>query len=123
MAASANSSIVATMNSDDTMKIWANSGDSHLVEPDDLFTTSLPKDLAERMPRSEKDADGTHETLYVDGQVIRRRMPRAADLRDENNQSVSERAPGANDMKLRLVDLERFAGSPAQYGLRVMKSF
>ena len=25
------------------MKIWANSGDSHLVEPDDLFTTSLPR--------------------------------------------------------------------------------
>ena len=23
-------------------KIWANSGDSHLVEPGDLFKTSLP---------------------------------------------------------------------------------
>lgn len=89
------------------MKIWANSGDSHLVEPDDLFTTNLPKELSERMPRSEKDPDGTHETLYIDGQVIRRRMPRAAELLDENGQSVFERAPGANDMKLRLVDLDK----------------
>lgn len=89
------------------MKIWANSGDSHLVEPDDLFTTSLPKELSQRMPRSEKDPDGTHETLYIDGQVIRRRMPRAAELLDENGQSVFERAPGANDMKLRLVDLDQ----------------
>ena len=39
-------------------KIWANSGDSHLVEPDDLFTTSLPEALADRMPRSVKDDDG-----------------------------------------------------------------
>ena len=28
-------------------KIWANSGDSHLVEPDDLFTSSLPPALAD----------------------------------------------------------------------------
>ncbi len=27
-------------------KIWANSGDSHLVEPDDLFRDSLPASLA-----------------------------------------------------------------------------
>ena len=26
-----------------TAKIWANSGDSHLVEPDDLFEDSLPR--------------------------------------------------------------------------------
>ncbi len=57
------------------MKIWANSGDSHLVEPDDLFATSLPADLAARMPRSVKDDDGTHETIHVDGQEFRRRMP------------------------------------------------
>lgn len=89
------------------MKIWANSGDSHLVEPDDLFTTSLPKELADRMPRSEKDPDGVHETLFIDGQLIRRRIPRVLDLTDENHQSVFERAPGANDMRLRLLDLER----------------
>jgi predicted TIM-barrel fold metal-dependent hydrolase len=89
------------------MKIWANSGDSHLVEPDDLFITSLPKELGERMPRSEKDPDGAHETLYIDGQVIRRPMPKAAQLVDENGLTVAERAPGANDMKLRLLDLNQ----------------
>lgn len=88
------------------MKFWANSGDSHLVEPDDLFTASLPADLAERMPRSAKDPDGSHETIYVDGQEFRRRMPRALDLRDENGLTVFERAPGANDKALRLVDLD-----------------
>ncbi|MGD9700996.1 MAG: amidohydrolase family protein [Acidimicrobiia bacterium] len=88
-------------------KIWANSGDSHLVEPDDLFTTSLPAELAARMPRSEKDPDGTHETLYIDGQEFRRRMPKAAMLVDENGQTVFQRAPGANDMKLRLKDLDQ----------------
>jgi predicted TIM-barrel fold metal-dependent hydrolase len=88
------------------MKIWANSGDSHLVEPDDLFTSSLPVSLAARMPRSEKDADGSHETLYIDGEVIRRRMPRVTGLKDEQGLTVIERAPGANDMKLRLVDLD-----------------
>ena len=48
-------------------KIWANSGDSHLVEPADLFTERLPADLAARMPRSVRDDDGRHETLYIDG--------------------------------------------------------
>ena len=89
------------------MKIWANSGDSHLVEPDDLFTTSLPAELADRMPRSVKDDDGTHETLYIDGQEIRRRMPRgAAALKDDQGLTVYERAPGANDMVQRLFDLD-----------------
>ena len=31
-------------------KIWANSGDSHLMEPADLFETRLPADIADRMP-------------------------------------------------------------------------
>ena len=56
-------------------KIWANSGDSHLVEPADLFTSRLPADLAERMPRSVKDADGRQETIYVDGKEFERRIP------------------------------------------------
>lgn len=87
-------------------KIWANSGDSHLVEPDDLFSSSLPKALADRMPRSVKDADGRHETLLVDGEEFRRRMPQAAKLTDENGRTVDERAPGANDKALRLIDLD-----------------
>ena len=88
-------------------KIWANSGDSHLVEPDDLFHSSLSADLAARMPRSEKDDDGRHETIYVDGQVFRRRMPKAALLTDEDGRTVDQRAPGANDAHLRLKDLDQ----------------
>ena len=83
-------------------KIWANSGDSHLIEPEDLFTTSLPASLAERMPRSVKDDVGRHETIYVDGQEFRRRMPNSGGLTDENGMTVAERAPGANDPQLRL---------------------
>ena len=67
------------------MKIWANSGDSHLVEPDDLFTTSLPTELAERMPRSVKDPDGTHETLlHRRPGVPAARCRRRRTLNDEN---------------------------------------
>jgi len=88
-------------------KIWANSGDSHLVEPDDLFETSLPADLAARMPRSVKHEDGRHETLYVDGKEFVRSMPSATLLVDENGKSVTDRAPGANDPVLRLKDLDQ----------------
>ncbi len=90
-------------------KIWANSGDSHLIEPDDLFTSSLPADLAARMPRSVKDEDGSYETIHVDGQEFRRRMPQsggARGLTDENGKTVLERAPGSNDPHLRLKDLD-----------------
>jgi predicted TIM-barrel fold metal-dependent hydrolase len=88
-------------------KIWANSGDSHLVEPDDLFSDSLPPALAERMPRSVKDEDGGWETIFVDGQQFRRRMPRVGfQLTDEQGRTVAERAPGANDRALRLLDLD-----------------
>ena len=33
-------------------KIWANSGDSHLLEPEDLWYQVLPKRLADRTPRT-----------------------------------------------------------------------
>jgi predicted TIM-barrel fold metal-dependent hydrolase len=88
-------------------KIWANSGDSHLVEPDDLFATRLPADLAQRMPRSEKDPDGRWETVHVDGQAFRRRLPRPRGLVDPiTGATVDERAPNANDPVLRLRDLD-----------------
>jgi predicted TIM-barrel fold metal-dependent hydrolase len=84
-------------------RIWANSGDSHFLEPDDLWRESLPPQLAERVPRTVKDPDGRHETVYVDGQSFRRKLPSAAaqDFIDE-----SHRAPGARDARLRLVDLD-----------------
>ncbi len=90
-------------------KIWANSGDSHLMEPFELFQENLPKDLAERMPRSEIDPDGAFETIYVDGQQFRRKVPfvKRPMVDPETGKSVFERAPGANDMRLRLEDLNQ----------------
>jgi predicted TIM-barrel fold metal-dependent hydrolase len=87
-------------------KIWANSGDSHLVEPADLFESSLPPALAERMPRSEVDDDRQWETIHVDGQSFRRRFPLGRLMVDGDGHTVTERAPGANDPALRLVDLD-----------------
>ena len=88
-------------------KIWANSGDSHLVEPDDLFESSLPAALAARMPRSVWDDDGVHETIHIDGESFRRRRPQVAGLTDENGMTVTERAPNANDPVKRLDDLDQ----------------
>jgi predicted TIM-barrel fold metal-dependent hydrolase len=88
-------------------KIWANSGDSHLVEPENLFDDSLPASLAARMPHSVKDEEAGWETVYVDGQEFRRRLPRPGwHLTDEQGRTVLERAPGANDRELRLHDLD-----------------
>jgi predicted TIM-barrel fold metal-dependent hydrolase len=91
-------------------KLWANSGDSHLVEPADLFESRMPADLAARMPRSVKDPDGEWETVHVDGMEFRRRMPKMPESPDEVrglDGSVGVRAPGANDPHLRLKDLDQ----------------
>ena len=55
-------------------KIWANSGDSHFIEPTEAWE-ALPAALQDRMPRSVKDAGGEFETIHVDGQSFKRRMP------------------------------------------------
>ncbi|HYQ36910.1 MAG TPA: amidohydrolase, partial [Mycobacterium sp.] len=62
----------------DRPKLWANSGDSHFIEPDDLWRSRLPQHLAELVPRSEQDPDGLWESIHVDGQVFRRRLPSIA---------------------------------------------
>ena len=90
-------------------KLWANSGDSHLVEPDDLFETRLPQDLADRMPRSVKDEDGAWETVYVDGQEFRRRMPKpgtAARSFGDDDGLTERRMIGGRDVVSRLKDLD-----------------
>src|ERR1700730_18328080 len=89
-------------------KIWANSGDSHFVEPDDLFIANLPKRLAERMPRSE-EFDG-YELLHVDGQTIKRAMPkpiRDGEIKGWSLSQASSRPPGARDASRRIVDLDQ----------------
>ncbi|MBV6756195.1 amidohydrolase family protein [Rhodococcus opacus] len=84
-------------------KLWANSGDSHFLEPEDLWRTRLPARLAELVPRSEKDPDGKWETVFVDGQAFRRRLPSIA---QEEFYAAANRAPGAGNVELRLEDLD-----------------
>jgi predicted TIM-barrel fold metal-dependent hydrolase len=78
-----------------TEKIWAHSADSHVLEPDDLWTSTLPADLAERAPKA--DVDGDRFTTIVDGQVVRR---------DPLAFQEAMRPPGANDFAIRLRDLD-----------------
>ena len=79
-----------------TDKIWANSGDSHAMEPDDLWERELPPSLAERGPRVSRDE--RMETVHVDDQVAFRTLASFAD--------AGSSAPGARDPKLRLADLD-----------------
>jgi len=84
-------------------KIWANSGDSHFLEPADLWSQTLPAALAERMPRTERDEEARTETVHIDGQSFVRPLPNPALAEFREN---SSRAPGARDARARLVDLD-----------------
>ncbi|MWA00849.1 amidohydrolase family protein [Actinomadura sp. LD22] len=88
----------------DTQKIWANSGDSHFLEPDELWRESLPPRLAELVPRTEKDPDGQWETVHIDGMSFRRKLPTGKAL---EFLEASHRAPGAADITKRLPDLDQ----------------
>ena len=54
------------------------------------------------VPRSEKDPDGKWESIHVDGQVFRRRLP---SLAQEEFMQATVAAPGARDVGKRLADL------------------
>lgn len=84
-------------------KIWANSGDSHFMEPDDLWRSNVPKHLAELMPYSVKDPEGRWETVHIDGMSFRRATPPPA---AQEFREASNRAPGARDVALRMKDLD-----------------
>ncbi|MDO9485179.1 MAG: amidohydrolase family protein [Actinomycetota bacterium] len=91
------------------MKIWANSGDSHYMEPDDLYSNGLPPALAERMPRSVKAEDGSSETIYVDGTSFTRDMPKISTVVGKSGVTLSQalEAPGSKDMDIREKDLDQ----------------
>lgn len=84
-------------------KLWANSGDSHFLEPEDLWRSRLPQRLAELVPRTEKDPDGRWESIHVDGQVFRRRLPSPA---QQEFMQATVAAAGSRDVGKRLVDLD-----------------
>ena len=80
----------------DEDKIWAHSGDSHLMEPEDLWTSRLPKRLADRAPRSERGEK--YEIVYIDGTQIDRQL---------NDFMDAMRPPGFKDLQIRLRDLDQ----------------
>lgn len=84
-----------------TEKIWANSGDSHFVEPDDLWTRMLSPEHAARMPRLEYEGD--YELVHVDGQTVKRHAPTPA---RKKIMQLSSGAPGARDVEARMKDLD-----------------
>lgn len=84
-------------------KIWANSGDSHFLEPEELWRDNLPARLAELVPRSERDPDGDWETVHIDGMSFRRKLPTG---RNKEFLEATHRAPGARDMPKRMIDLD-----------------
>jgi predicted TIM-barrel fold metal-dependent hydrolase len=84
-------------------KIWANSGDSHFLEPESLWRDSLPPRLADLVPRTEKDPDGQWETVHIDGMAFRRKLPTGKAL--EFIEATS-RPPGARDVAKRIPDLD-----------------
>jgi predicted TIM-barrel fold metal-dependent hydrolase len=90
-------------------KLWANSGDSHSLGERAVWEEILPKDVADRMPRSERDPEGAFEIVHVDGQSFRRELPRLNVKKDPVHgktigELVSER--GANDIESRLRDCD-----------------
>lgn len=103
-------------------KLWANSGDSHYMEPPDLYDR-LPAHLRELLPRTVRDEERGVEVITVDGQSFERPIPKpmtpeqlrriaampAADDLDEvdrDHDNPFGRAPGAFDPVKRLVDLD-----------------
>ncbi len=96
--------ITAESAVDQTSKIWVNSGDSHFLEPEDLWATNLPAALAERMPRTVKDEEAGTETVHIDGQQFVRKLPNPAltEFRE-----ASSRPPGARAVVPRLADLDQ----------------
>ena len=84
-------------------KIWANSADSHFLEPENLWRDNLPPDLAELMPREVRDPDGEWQTVYVDGMAFRRKLPTSA---AKAFSEATYRAPGARNVSQRLRDLD-----------------
>jgi len=90
-------------------KLWANSGDSHSLGERAVWEEILPKDVADRMPRTERnDAEG-YEIVHVDGESFRRELPKLQVKRDPKlgktiGELVMER--GAGDIESRLRDCD-----------------
>ena len=81
-------------------KLWANSGDSHSLGERAVWDEILPKELAERMPRSEK-FDGTTRSCTSTA----RASGATAEARDEEGRRArpsasSSRERGRDDIEV-----------------------
>jgi predicted TIM-barrel fold metal-dependent hydrolase len=100
--------------------IWANSGDSHVLEPADLWTQRMPAALGARMPRTEA-VDDRSEVLHVDGRSFTRRLQWNPEVTEDELRRAGQlargrepgmraldlfRPPGAWDVGIRLEDLD-----------------
>jgi predicted TIM-barrel fold metal-dependent hydrolase len=89
-------------------KIWAHSGDSHFLEPEDLWHQIMPKAQADRMPRTEMISDN-EERVTVDGKSFTRNLPKIFTVKGATGETIFElsaRPPGSRDLKLRMPDLD-----------------
>jgi predicted TIM-barrel fold metal-dependent hydrolase len=89
-------------------KIWVHSGDSHFIEPADLWHQILPRRQADRMPRATRISE-TEERINVDGKSFTRPIPKIMRARDATGKTIAEmshRPPGARDVRARLRDLD-----------------
>ena len=81
----------------ETAKLWAHSGDSHFLEPEDLWHQILPSAQAERMPRTEHVSEN-EEVVHVDGRSFTRAIPRIMTRKGADGLTIAEashRPPGA----------------------------
>lgn len=93
-----------------TDMLWTCSGDSHFIEPPNLFRERLPKAFADRLPRSERVSDD-EEIVHIDGKTIRRRIPKPsspemAEARRKFNEGMAQGGLGASDGRARLEALD-----------------
>jgi hypothetical protein len=91
-----------------TEKIWAHSGDSHFLEPNDLWHQIMPKAQADRMPRTEKISDH-EERVTVDGRSFTRAIPKIMRAKGSTGETIAQlefRPAGSRDVRRRLADLD-----------------
>lgn len=93
----------------DTEKIWTHSGDSHFLEPADLWHQIMPTAQADRMPKTRMISEDV-EVVEVDGKRFTRKLPKVMSAKGATGETIaqmSHRPPGSRDVQLRLHDLDQ----------------
>jgi predicted TIM-barrel fold metal-dependent hydrolase len=90
--------------------LWTCSGDSHFIEPPDLYRRNLPATLADRLPRSERISEN-EEIVHIDGASLRRRIPtpsspEMAEARRKFAEGMAQGGAGAYNASARLEHLD-----------------